>query len=727
MTTVAIQEAFKVAVGHHKAGRLAEAESVYRQILQDAPDNPDALHLLGMLLHRMGRSGDGLQMIGRAIQIKPDSAEYYGNLGLVLAARGHSKEAITAYRRALALKEDYPEAHGNLGLALMEKGETDQAIEAYRRSLALRPKHAQTYNNLSNALQKKGNWQEAVEAARQALALKSDYAEAFNNLGVGLFDGGKLDDAIAAFRQAIDQRPSFAEALFNLGNACTRMEEWDEAIANFRQSLTISPENSLAHLKLGEAFMERGRLEEAIHFYKQAMALKPDFAEAFVLYAGALRERGEIDQSMDYFRRGIELNPDLYFAYAGLLYASHAHPDYDSAAILREHLRWSDHFARPLKQFIKPHQNDPSPERRLRVGYVSADFKEHVAGRNFLPLLQAHDHSAFEIFCYSNVGKPDGLTQQIRFLCDRWQNIAGLDDEQLAEMVRKDQIDILVDLSLHSGGNRLLAFARKPAPVQVSYLGYCSTTGLDTIDYRISDPYMDGPDADLSCYSEQTCRLPRSYWCYNPGEAVLPVSALPAIKAGHVTFGCLNTFTKVTTAALDLWAQVLAAVPGSHLLIHTKPGHHLEKLKKRFEEQGVSSDRIEFVKRLSLSHYMEVYNWVDVSLDPFPHTGGITSCDSLWMGVPVVTLTGRTAVGRAGVSVLSNVGLPELIAATPEQYVSIAVDLARDLTKLAEMRAGLRRQMQASPLMDAPGFARDMETAYRSMWRTWVANRSKGV
>jgi predicted O-linked N-acetylglucosamine transferase (SPINDLY family) len=361
----------------------------------------------------------------------------------------------------------------------------------------------------------------------------------------------------------------------------------------------------------------------------------------------------------------------------------------------------------------------------LKIGYVSSDLRGHVVGWNLLPFMRCHDHQGFEIFCYhSAVHGQDKLTRQLRQASDHWREVTFLDDRRLAEQIRADGIDVLVDLSLHTANNRLVTFAMEPAPVQITYLAYCGTSGVQAMHYRFSDPHLDPPGQDLSCYSEQTVRLPRTYWCYEPGGAAPEVSALPANQNGFVTFGCMNQFAKVSTATLEVWGRVLARVPGSRLLMYASPGKHLEAIENQFRRNGIASDRVQFIGRQGWDQYIRTYHRIDVALDPFPYNGGITTCDTLWMGVPVVTLSGPTAVGRAGRSILSNVGLAELVARDAEQYVQIAADLAADPTRLADLRRSIRQRMKASPLMDAKQFAADIESAYRRLWRTWCLKRA---
>jgi predicted O-linked N-acetylglucosamine transferase (SPINDLY family) len=387
--------------------------------------------------------------------------------------------------------------------------------------------------------------------------------------------------------------------------------------------------------------------------------------------------------------------------------------------IYEEHRRWSQQFAEPLRKFIQPHLNNRDAERPLRVGYVSPDFRDHPVGRFLVSLLAAHDGNRFEVFCYSDVRRADRFTGLLRGHARQWRNTLGLADERMAQLIREDQIDVLVDLTMHMARNRLLLFARKPAPVQVSYLAYCSTTGLETMDYRLTDPHLDPPGMNDAYYSEKSVRLPETYWCYPLHEQSPDVSPPPAPSAGEVTFGCLNNFCKVSAETLDLWIKLLRATPKSNLILQAGEGSHRQRVRDLLERQGIDPRRAKFVGWVPLSEYFKRYEQIDVGLDPFPCNGGTTTCDALWMGVPVVTLAGRTAVGRGGVSILANVNLPELIAQTPEQYVQIATDLAGDLPRLAELRRTLRGRMQGSALMDAPRFARNIEGAYRQMWRNW--------
>jgi protein O-GlcNAc transferase len=620
MTDANIGQAIQVAVQHHRAGRLAEAEAVYRQILSQHPTQVEALHLLGMLAAQTGRLDSAIELLRQAIQLKPGFAEAYDTLANALKAKGQLEEAVAAYRRAIELKPDLAELHSNLGNVLLELGQLDEAIASYQQAIRLKPNHAGMYCNL----------------------------------GTVLYARERTDEAIAAFRQAVRLKPDFA----------------------------------LAHNNLGNALKDIAQLDEAIGAYRQAIRLKPDFL----------------------------------FAHSNLLYALHYHPGYDARMIYQEHLQWNRQFAEPVRKFIRPHTNNRDPDRRLRIGYISPDFRECPIAPSLLPLLREHDRQQMEIFCYSHVLRPDARTEQLRNHADVWRNLVGLSDSQALSLIQQDEIDILVDLALHTGNRQLMIFAHKPAPVQATWLAYPGTTGLSAIDYRLSDPYLDPPDSDLSLYSERTIRLPETYWCYSvPGPT--PEPSPPPATTGYVTFGCLNNFAKVSLPALDSWADILQAVAQSRLIVHTRRGTHLDAVRDRFAGKGISPDRLEFLSRQPWPQYAQTYGRIDIALDPFPWAGGITTCDALWMGVPVVSLAGHTAVGRGGAGILSNVGLPELIAQTPQQYVQIATELASDLPRLTGLRRTLRARMQTSPLMDAPRFARNVEAAYRQMWRNWCSHQ----
>jgi predicted O-linked N-acetylglucosamine transferase (SPINDLY family) len=606
-------------------------------------------------------------------------------------------------------------------LAHHQAGHLAEAERRYRQILAQQPQHAEAWHLLGALAAQVGQREVAVELIRRALAIEPNYPTALSNLGKILRDMGRYDEAIAACRQAIALDPNFAEAYSKLGVALRDQGRLEEAVVAFRQAIALEPKDPEPYCNLGVALKDQGRLEEAIAAYRQALALNPNMVEAYHNLGNELREVGQLDEAIAAYRQALALRPDCVADHSNLVYTLHFHPGYEAEAIAEEHRRWNRQFAEPLQKFIQPHGNNRDPERRLRIGYVSPDFGHHPVGRFLLPLLTHHNKHEVEVFAYSQVRRPDEMTPRFVACADKWRSIVDLSDVQVAELIRADQIDILVDLTMHLANNRLLVFARKPAPVQATWLAYAGTTGLSAIDYRLSDPYLDPPGRDETVYSEQTVRLPETYWCYQPVDGLPEVGALPALEKGFVTFGCLNSFYKVNDGVLRVWARLLRKVPQSRLRLFAREASHRRRVQEVMAQEGVEIARVLFADWMPLLDYYRLYNTIDIGLDTFPYGGGTTTCDAMWMGVTTVSLAGRTAVGRGGVSILSNVGLAELVAGTEADYCRFAAELAADLQRLGQLRSTLRERMKASPLMDGPRFARNMEAAYRQMWRRWCA------
>jgi predicted O-linked N-acetylglucosamine transferase (SPINDLY family) len=678
------------------------------------------MHLLGVIAHQAGQNDIAIELIRKAIALRPDYAEAHSNLGNALKGNGQLDEAIIAFRKAITLNADIPEAHASLGNALREKGEIDEAIAACEQAIKLRPNYAEAHNNLGNALHDKGQLDDAITAYRHAINLSPSYAEAHNNLGNSLREKGRLDDAISACNQAITLRPEYAQAHCNLGSALQDKGDLDAAVAAYRRAIALNPNFPEAHNNLGIALIATGRLDEAVASFRQAITLRPSYAEAHSNLGSALKDKGQLDDALASYRQAIALRPNYPKAHSNLIYALHYHPGYDARSIAEEQRRWNRRHAEPLAKSIQPHPNSRDPDRPLRIGYVSADFHSHASAYFLSPLLKHHNRQQVKVFCYARVSRPDAMTSRFQQIADVWRNTLGVSDEHIAAQIREDQIDILIDLKLHTADNQLPVFARKPAPVQVSWLGYPGSTGLTAIDYRLSDPHLDPPGTDESIYSERTIRLPETFWCYDPlDDGQIPVNPLPSLKTGVVTFGCLNNFCKINDPLLSIWSRVLREVKGSRLLLLAPDGGHRTQTLDRFRHEGIDPARIEFVAKQLRPNYLQTYHRIDLGLDTFPYNGHTTTLDSLWMGVPVVTLVGNKPVARAGWSQLSNLGLPDLAGETADQFVRIATDLAKDAQRLQQLRSTLRRRMEQSPLMDAAGFALNIEAAYRRMWRDW--------
>jgi len=676
---------------------------------------------LGNLLRDRHRLEEAVASYHRALVLKPDYPEAYNNLGNALRDQGHLDEAIAAYQRALYLSPHYPEAHNNLADGLKERGQLDREIPAYRRALLLKPHFPEAHYNLGNALRDFGDLDEAVAAYRRALQLKPTWPEAYNNLGNALLEQGQPDEAIAAYRNALQLQSDFPEAHANLANALRDRGQFDEAIAAYRFALKLKPSLPNAHLNLGTVLREQGRLDEAVASYEHAIELQPDLPEAHNNLGNAFKDQGELDKTIDSFRHALELKPEHAWLHSNLIYALHFHPDYGPKEIDDERQSWDRQFGDPLKRFALPHINDSAPDRKLRIGYVSPNFRNHVVGRYVLPLFEHHDRERFEALCYSGDTRFDPLTARIRAVAGKWRSTVGVSDARLVEMIREDDVDILVDLTQHMAGNRLLVFARRPAPVQISFAGYPDSTGLEAIPYRISDRHLEAGIANEQPQGKEQVCLIDSFWCYNPCGIEVEITPLPSLTNGYVTFGCLNNFCKVNESVLRLWARVLLEVKNSRLVIASPIGSHRERTLKSLETKGIGAHRVDFVEFRPLHAYLQLYQKLDIALDTLPYNGGVTTCDALWMGIPVLTLPGKMPVSRAGLSILSSVGLGEFAAVSEEDYARIAKELTEDLPRLANLRATLRTRMRCSPLMDGPRFARNVEAAYRSMWQAWCA------
>jgi predicted O-linked N-acetylglucosamine transferase (SPINDLY family) len=526
-----------------------------------------------------------------------------------------------------------------------------------------------------------------------------------------------VEEAIAALKRAVAIAPDFALAHNNLGSALQRAGRIDDAIAAYRRALELSPGTPQVHQNLGAALHAEGDADGALAAFARALRLKPDLSTAWKNLAAVQMDVGLLDESLASSRRALDLAPDDHVSHSNLIYTMQFHPAYDAAAIRAELENWRQRHADALERAATaPEPRHPHGNRRLRIGFVSPDFREHAQALFTVPLLGHLNKERLEIFCYSDVGDPDSVTDRLKNLADHWRDIAGLPDQRVAEMVRSDELDILVDLTMHMQGNRLLVFARKPAPVQVTWLAYPGSTGLRTIDARVTDPYLDPPDGQTDrFYSERSLRLPATFWCYDPLSDEPAVGPSPAARDERVTFGCINNFAKINDGAIDLWTRVLRGVSDSRLLLLAGPGAHRQRALERFERDGVDGGRIEFISPCPRPRYLELYHRIDVGLDPFPYNGHTTTLDELWMGVPLVTMPGATVVGRGGASILSNLGVPELIADSPEAYVRLAVALAHDVSRMERLRRELRDRMRASPLMDHARFAADMETLFRGL------------
>lgn len=533
--------------------------------------------------------------------------------------------------------------------------------------------------------------------------------------------GGRLTTAEALCREILARHADQVESLVNLSIILLRQERFEEAETSAQRAIDLRPAAGEAHNALGNVCVRQGRFDQALQSYEQAISLQPSRGSFHSNRASALQFVGRLDEAMEEFDRAIALQPGLATAEANRLFAMHFHPAYGPQRIRDEQRQWAQRVEAALPPKTVPHANDRSPTRRLRIGYVSPHFRDHCLGRLMLPIVREHDRDQVQVFFYSDAIRSDWMTEGVRSVADGWHDTAGLDHQALADRIRADRIDVLVDLTLHMSGSRLATFARKPAPVQITYGGYPSSTGLRAMDCRLTDAYLDPPGEREDWYVEQSIRLPHCFWCYAPPPPHPAVSPLPCDQTGDVTFGCLNNFIKINDGVLRLWARVLENVKDSRLLLLAPEGSARRRTLQVFASHGVPPHRIDFVSHQPQDAYLLTYHRIDIGLDTFPYNGHTTSLDAFWMGVPVVTLVGRTAVGRAGWSQLSNLQLTELAAHEEGQFIEIVTKLAHDRDRLCTLRNELRQRMLQSPLTDPRRFCRNLEAAYGQMWRQWCS------
>lgn len=570
----------------------------------------------------------------------------------------------------------------------------------------------------------RGQLKSAEDLCNQVLLERPDNAAAVHLLGLVLVKAGRFDEGIRLLRRSVALAPLTAEFHSNLGSTLAQAGQPREAVAALREAIRLQPAFGPAHRNLGLALVRSDRIDEAIEAMREASMLLPRDGETLSDLVALSLQTARAKEAVEHTRKLLSLRSDDVRLHSDLLLSLHYVWGSSAKAIYEETVAWAARFARPLyPNDTAGHANDPNPDRRLRVGYVSGDLRDHPIGRFTAPVIGAHDPHQFEVVCYSDVKQHDAVTARVKESSHQWHEVAELTDEELAARIRRDAVDILVDLTGHMELQRLLVFARKPAPVQVTYIGYPNTTGLATMDCRITDIWHDSPGRGDELHTERLARLTRCCWCCPVmGDEPAVADAPPSATGKPFTFGCMNRLPKVTPPMIRLLAQILAAVPGSRLRILVDRGAD-SAIVARLVDYGIDPCAIEVAHRASRAQYLSLFAGVDIHLDTFPYNGMTTTCEALWLGVPTVTLAGDTHVQRIGLSLLSAVGAVDLVADTPDDYVRIAVHLARDGARLLELRRTLRSRTQASVLMDARGLAAAIEEVYRDLWRDWCARR----
>jgi predicted O-linked N-acetylglucosamine transferase (SPINDLY family) len=680
-----------------EAGFTRRLERCYVELWEARPGEDRALRVSG--------AGAGAEILTQA---------------RLLREAGRFKEARAACEKILAGRPESVEALTLLWDMSFDDGAPGAAIDWLNKAIAADGGVASFHYMLGCALQAQGKVGDAIVSLRQALSLDPAQAKTHNNLGCMLEAAGDLGGAAECYRCAIRFDPGMAQALYNLGNVHRQLGDVKEAIKHIEQALAIEPRHADWRCNLGDLHYVLLQLDDAIANYRAAVEIDPNYGRAYADLGGVLLIAGRVEEGMAAFDKVLELNPGRADVGSLSLLALHYRQGNEAPMQFEKHRSWARQHARGLER-ATAHRSLARPMgRRLRLGYVSPDFMHCPVASFIEPVLAAHDRREFELVCYSSGGQEDEVTRRLRGLCDVWRDISLTSEQSAADRIRADGIDILVDLAGHTAAGRLLLFARKPAPVQVTWLGYPNTTGLDTMDYRLTDAVADPEGETDRFHTERLVRLPAGCLCYAPSPESPEVADAPQLKTGHVTFGCFNSLAKVTPELVALWSEILRAQPGARLMLKAyglSADSACRDLRQRFGGHGIAPQRVDLcVPESSAAGHLARYREIDIGLDTFPYNDTTATCEALWMGVPVVTLAGSTHASRIGASILSSVGLPEHIATTSAQYVAIALRLAAEPEKRRTLRAGQRARMRTSPLLDAPQFARSLEAAYREMW-----------
>jgi protein O-GlcNAc transferase len=708
-----------------EANQVAAAEQLYRQILHTEPNHADAHFLLGSLLHRTNRSEQAIQHLRRAIALSPQRTDFLPPLLEALCALNRRPEAIAEARAMVAAQPDSADAHHILAQLLLNTGDAAAAVPHARRVVKLLPDVALVHRTLAAALAASNQPNEALAVMDRAITLDPNSIDAIVDRGTLLQNLGRFDEAIAAYEAALRIAPHHINALHNMAMCYAQRGRAIDAVRNLQIVTQLAPTHASAWNNLGVALQELNRMEEAIAAFTQAVQIQSTFAEALGNLANCNGMIGRHEPAIAAYRQSLHLRGDAS-TFSNLLLELLHMPGTDEAAIYEEHLEYDRQFAEPLRGKIQPHLNDWTPDRPLRIGYVSPDFREHPVAYFIEPIFASHDQRWFEVFCYSiGVRKRDAMSERLRAHGSHWYDAAALSDDDLAEMIRLHRIDVLVDLAAHTAENRLLVFARKPAPVQVTDLGYPATTGLATMDYRLTDATADPPDAPRTFCREELIRLPGPFFVYRTSSEAPLDATLPADRTGAITFGSFNKLGKINEPTLAAWASILAQTPGSRLLI--KASVLADATTRRsigdfFIARGISADRLDLRPWVAAAERRTILGSVDLALDTFPYNGHTTTCEALSMGTPTITRAGHTFRSRVGASANHYLGLPELITRSDEEYVRVAVELASNRQRLRDVRAPLREAIKTSPIFDAIGFTRSLEQAYHAMWERACRN-----
>lgn len=736
-----------------QSNEIEKAEGVLCGAVAKNPQSADMYFLLGEFYLSQHKLDKAVESFNAVLSIQPDQPTIHCKLADIFQQQKRLEEAATHYQEALRLQPEYVDACHNLGAAFLALDKTDEAIKSFERAIAINPNNAQLYFSLGNTFKELKNYTEAEKEFKKAIKCDDSYADAYHHLGMVYQEQGNFDAALINYQKALSINPNFAEVEYCLSILFHHSGCLDKAVEHGQRAVSLKTDYSDAYNHLGNIFKDQGRLnlalahyekaifinqnsfnayndlgialqslnqfEKAIEFYRKAISLKPDFGKAYNNLASALSAQGFHDEAFRYYKIALSMLPDNPYVLSGLLFLQSISLHVDKVTYRNELnaygscvLQQSKAFNAWLVQF------DERDSRPLRIGLVSGDLRKHPVGYFLENVVKHLDAHRLQLLVYSTLPNEDELTQTLKSHCVSWVDISHLSDEVAAKQIRDQQVDILIDLAGHTGGNRLAMFGFKPAPVQVTWLGYWASTGVSAIDYVLADKES-LPASLQDQFTEKVWYLPNTRMCFSAPRESIAVSQLPTQHNGYITFGSFQNMSKINDDVLALWSKVLEAIPTARLRLQNKQLNDesmQQSLKDRLSKMNIASERVTMLGSVSRQRYLEAHSEVDIVLDTFPFSGGTTTCEALWMGVPTITLAGQTMIARQGASMLTCAGLKDWVASTGNEYINIAINKASDINALAELRARLRSQVQASPLFDASTFARNLENALHDMW-----------
>ncbi|MBF0357581.1 MAG: tetratricopeptide repeat protein [Magnetococcales bacterium] len=739
----------------HDSGRVEESVYWYRKVLESEPENIEALVRIGFALQTLGKLEEAVVCFEKVIILKPDSLENHYTLANGLQEVGRWQEAIACYEKIIKLQPDAVEAYNELGIVYKKQGKIDNSISRYRQAIAINPNYFACYNNLGSALQERGDYEDAIACYRKALEINPDSVEVHSNLGSALKRHCNFQEAISIYQNLITIEPDNAEAYFQLGNCNKELGNFQKAVLSYqsaiaincnyveafsnlaavqneqgdvlaatascKKAISINPNYANAYINLGFALQKQGRLEEASISVRKAISLQSDNARFYYNMGVVLSDQGEIEDAVANYKKALSIRADDAGSFGNLLLAMQYLPGQSLENLLLIHQKWADTFYGKSSLPLSSYDNIVSEDRKLRIGLVSPDFGEHPIGYFLLGFIEHYPTKELEITCYS-ARMPDDMTRRFMECSDHWVETRLIDDEQLENRIRDDKIDILIDLSGHTSLNKLPLFARKPAPIQITWAGYVGTTGLPEMDWLIADSHHIAHGEEIY-YSEKIIRLPDSWLCYSPPENVpIFLKTKTTGDGDRFVLGNFGSSKKINEQMLDAWSRILKECPQSDLLLIYKNMDNPTNVKRIlnfFDKAGIDVERITIEGWLPHKELLARYNSVDLALDTLPYSGGITTMEALWMGVPVVTARGKTFAGRHSTSMLRTLGLQQLVTDDLDGYSKLVINLVNNQKQLQIIRDGLRDRLLNSPLCDYEKFSVDLTLELRKVWRQW--------